>query len=152
MTAFIKTHIHNGIVIPDIRFIHEAKALLDAGGILVRISNPARETESQLTKYDLAQLLSSSNDYINVDNILNNTGTVPELYINIETLLESLVKKKSPPELQLPSSPNYSYTPLGCDNGSNVVALGWLVGDCKQSPCTINRNPTVDTSNASMFI
>ena len=30
---------------------------------------------------------------------------------------------------------------LGCDNGTNVVALG---GDCKQSPCTINRHPTVD--------
>ena len=48
---------------------------------------------------------------------------------------------------QLPSSPNYSYTPPPfcsllagearekgrCDNGTNVVALG----------CTINRHPTV---------
>jgi hypothetical protein len=33
----------------------------------------------------------------------------------------------------VPSSPNYSYTPKGCDNGTNVVALG----------CTINRHPTV---------
>ena len=47
----------------------------------------------------------------------------------------------------LPSSPNYSYKgiasnprPKGCDNGTNVVALG---GDCLQSPCTINRHPTV---------
>lgn len=105
MTTFIKTNIHkHNVVIPDIRFIHEAKALLDAGGILVRISNPDRETESQLNKYDLAQLLSSSNDYINADTILNNTGTVPELYNNIETLLESLNKKQSRPELQLDTS------------------------------------------------
>ena len=27
--------------------------------------------------------------------------------------------------------------------GTNVVALGCLVGDCKQSPCTSNRHPTV---------
>ena len=32
----------------------------------------------------------------------------------------------------LPSRPNYSYTPKGCDNGTNVVALG----------CTSNRHPT----------
>ena len=66
----------------------------------------------------------------------------------------------------VPSSPNYSYrgrtstsvprpwvsqgrwytAPLRrgtCGNGTNVVALGCLVGDCKQSPCTINRHPTV---------
>ena len=44
------------------------------------------------------------------------------------------------PEI-LPSSPNYSYTPKGCDNGTNVVALGCtgksqllVQGDCLQSP------------------
>ena len=37
------------------------------------------------------------------------------------------------PVSTVPSSPNYSYTPKGCNNGTNVVALG----------CTINRHPTV---------
>jgi dephospho-CoA kinase len=105
MTAFIKTYINShNIVIPDIRFIHEAKALLDTGGILVRISNPDRETDAQLNKYDLAQLMSSSNTYINAATTLNNTGTVPELYDNIETLLDSLDKKQSCTVLQLDTS------------------------------------------------
>ena len=42
-------------------------------------------------------------------------------------------KAKVPPVIPVPSSPNYSYTPKGCDNGTNVVALG----------CTSNRHPTV---------
>lgn len=106
MTSFIKTHIrtHN-IVIPDIRFIHEAKALQAAGGILIRISNPDRETESQINKYDLAELMSSSNNYISPANKFTNKGTLPELYKNIESLLDSLINKKLvPPELQLDTS------------------------------------------------
>jgi len=49
---------------------------------------------------------------------------------------------KRPP---VPSSPNYSYRgrTSTSGNGTNVMALGCLVGDCKQSPCTINRHPTV---------
>lgn len=106
MSSFIKTHIqsHN-IVIPDIRFIHEAKALLDAGGILVRISNPDRETETQLNKYDLAELMSSSNSYIITQNVINNSRTLTMLYNNIETLLTSLIKKNVvPPPLDTSNS------------------------------------------------
>jgi hypothetical protein len=42
----------------------------------------------------------------------------------------------------VPSSPNYSYTPKGCDNGTNVVAL----------ECTINRHPTVPTPASQVVL
>jgi hypothetical protein len=52
--------------------------------------------------------------------------------LNLSTISTGIVAR-FPIDKILPSSPNYSYTPTGCNNGTNVVALG----------CTINRNPTV---------
>ena len=87
MHAFISqnSRAHN-IVIPDIRFKHEADALLDAGGIIVHISNRDRDTFDQLGKYELAEL-QTEKKYNAGGYKLDNNGDIASLFRNIDDLI-----------------------------------------------------------------
>ena len=76
MSRFIDNNPDDNIIIPDIRFIHEADELLNKGGVLIRISRTDKETEQQLAKYDLPILFSNGM----CANILTNNGTIAELH------------------------------------------------------------------------
>ena len=86
MRAFISQNIgtHN-IIIPDIRFKHEADALLDAGGILVHISKVDRDTYDQVSKYELAELRTDKK--YNTNYKLDNNSDIASLFRNIDELL-----------------------------------------------------------------
>jgi hypothetical protein len=82
MTRVIKDQKHGNIIIPDIRFKHEADALLAAGGQLICLRRPSKETTEQLAKYDLDMLFQRSD----IPQLVN-SGTSDELFCKISNLL-----------------------------------------------------------------
>lgn len=92
-------------IIPDTRFPNEAKAIIDRGGILIRVTRPGKvETilESEGVTYSGivasdAQLIASTHpsetalDYYQFDHIVGNDGTVEQL---VEKVKQILIKEK----------------------------------------------------------
>lgn len=76
---------HSGkrIVVSDMRFVNETEAIKNAGGIAVRVDRDtgrqdAHKSETELDGYD------------GFDYVLDNSGTLEDLYSRVDTMLESL--------------------------------------------------------------
>lgn len=87
MKNFVDKNRHSNIIIPDIRFLHEVKALKDLGGTLIYLN---KNNNSNFENYDLKEILDPKNKYYEYT-LLNNKG-FDTLNVNIERLLEQIKK------------------------------------------------------------
>ncbi len=90
MKNIIVNNPNSNIIVPDIRFKHEADAIIQAGGILVHISRTDTETAEQLAKYELLELLKNTKFVINNNNGIQELYTyeIPRLLMDIEAMEE----------------------------------------------------------------
>ncbi len=70
----------------DVRFINEANAIKDLGGILIRIDRNTQDNDYHISE----QLIKD----IPVDYVLENNGTKEEFYEKIKLLMEKLTKEE----------------------------------------------------------
>ena len=94
---------NTNIIIPDIRFIHEADDLRKLGGILIHIDNI---DNPDLSKYDLCQLIYSEW----IENAIENKDTLIQLYSNIDDIMikEYHLTKKNKNTISVIPRDNYS--------------------------------------------
>lgn len=92
MKQFIEIYSNNSnIIIPDIRFKHEAQELIKAGGYLIYINRDSEYSDN----YEINELLNKSNpdtDEPWVYDIIDNNGSYDEFYKSIETTLKNIQK------------------------------------------------------------
>ena len=90
MTQTVQNSTDNWII-PDVRFIHEADAIIALGGILINVTSTSTSTSTQST-YEIDQILTN---YYNIHNIHNPMTTKSDYYENIENALKKLIKLPS---------------------------------------------------------
>lgn len=71
--ALLNKHTNDDIIIADVRFPNEAKAIKDAGGLLVRINRDSAGAGNHISEIAL-------DNYTNWDFVINNNGTIEDLY------------------------------------------------------------------------
>lgn len=79
------------IVIPDIRFLHEARAIRELGGILINLttSNPLANQDTNPAQYDIPKLTEPSAGWVH--RTLNNPRvSIPDFHTRIDTWLTTL--------------------------------------------------------------
>lgn len=69
-------------IITDVRFKSEAKAIKDKGGILIRVNKPSAGAGSHISEIDL-------DDYDGFDLIIENTGSLEDLYNKVSDYVSS---------------------------------------------------------------
>lgn len=85
----------DSVVISDVRFDNEAKAIIDNGGVVIRIN---RDVAEELVQEDTAQHVSEggiSEEYVSA--VLGNNGTLEELYQGLEKELDRLFEERTSP-------------------------------------------------------
>ena len=91
MRQFITIHSNNShIVIPDIRFKHEAEELIKCGGHLVYVERDSEFSDN----YEIDELLNEINKDTNepwIFDTVYNDKTYDDLYENIQVLLDKIV-------------------------------------------------------------
>lgn len=92
MKQFIEIHANNShIVIPDIRFKHEADELLRAGGYLIYVERESTFSDN----YELNDLIHKTNPTTDkpwIFDVIDNNGGYDELYENIENIITKIKK------------------------------------------------------------
>jgi hypothetical protein len=87
MRQFIESHCNTShIVIPDIRFKHEADELLKAGGYLIYVERDSSFSDN----YEINDLINETNPSTDepwIFDIIDNNGGYDELYANIENII-----------------------------------------------------------------
>ena len=71
--ALLNRYIDDDIIIADVRFPNEAKAIKDAGGLLVRINRDGAGAGNHISEIAL-------DDYTDWDLVIDNNGTIEDLY------------------------------------------------------------------------
>jgi hypothetical protein len=82
------------IVIPDIRFLHEARAIHELGGILINLttSNPQANQDTIPAQYDIPKLTEPSAGWVHCT--LNNPRvSIPDFHTRIDTWLTTMFSK-----------------------------------------------------------
>jgi hypothetical protein len=92
MKQFIEVHSNSShIVIPDIRFKHEADELLRAGGYLIYVERESTFSDN----YEINDLINEINPTTNkpwIFDIIDNNCGYDELYANIEVIIRKIKK------------------------------------------------------------
>jgi hypothetical protein len=92
MKQFIEVHSNlSHIVIPDIRFKHEADELLRAGGYLIYVERESTFSDN----YEIIDLINETNPTTNkpwIFDIIDNNSGYDELYANIEVIINKIKK------------------------------------------------------------
>lgn len=78
--ALFNAYVKN-IIIADVRFPNEAKAVKDAGGLLIRINRPGAGAGNHISETAL-------DDYKDFDYIINNEGTLKDLFYKVKNVLK----------------------------------------------------------------
>ncbi len=85
-----QAEMHGGrIVIPDVRFLNEAEAVKDAGGLLLKITRPGHHGDGHRSEVELAQ-------YDGWDHVIENTGSIPELQQQVVQLVRDALPRTEP--------------------------------------------------------
>lgn len=79
-----------GVVIPDVRFPNEAEFIKSKGGVLWRIDRDIEEDVNSLHSSE-----TSMNDYQGWDRVINNNGSIRDLYDRVDYTFSSLNTQKS---------------------------------------------------------
>lgn len=81
---------NENVVISDVRFPNEADAIKQAGGIVIRLEgDPTKLRDPATSDRDLNHISETALDeYIGFDHIIENTGTVDQLYVTTCQLLD----------------------------------------------------------------
>ena len=69
-------------IITDVRFVNEAKAILDRGGVLLRINRPGNVNNAGNHPSE-----TSLDDYKHFNHVIENDGTIEELYVKVTEFL-----------------------------------------------------------------
>lgn len=145
MSRFIEDNkLTANIIIPDIRFVHEADELIKAGGILVRLSRAELENPGQCDKYDLPVLMHDSK-YMPAYTIHNNTD-ITDLYNNIDLVLTKIKNKY---QIQEPAEPILESKHPLTQTGLNYHHSRKISFDIQEQ---IGDGLLLDSSNCSLFI
>jgi dephospho-CoA kinase len=102
---YTKIHPFGDLVVPDVRFLHEAHAIQDAGGIIVRVWRPDIEpSRLQLLGRRMRKLIGSTHpdcheselqiNEIAADYVIVNDAGVVELYDESQKLVDHLVNQE----------------------------------------------------------
>jgi hypothetical protein len=88
MKRKLKEHMMNGwqIVISDCRMLNEAKMIKDMGGLLIRIDRNNADKISNAQHSSEIELI----DYDKWDYIIENNGTLEELYVNVDKVMRQI--------------------------------------------------------------
>lgn len=79
-----------GVVVPDVRFPNEAEFIKSKGGVLWRIDRDIEEDVNSLHSSE-----TSMDDYQGWDRVINNNGSIRDLYDRVDYTLSSLNTQKS---------------------------------------------------------
>lgn len=77
---FIRHHSNPNLIIPDVRFPNEAKIVKNHGGILIRIERPGAGAGDHISETAL-------DDYKGWDIVIDNVGTIEDLYKQVKFLM-----------------------------------------------------------------
>lgn len=77
---FIKEKNNQNLIIPDVRFPNEAQIIKDHGGILIRIERPGAGAGNHISETAL-------DDYKGWDIVIDNVGTLEDLYKQVQFLM-----------------------------------------------------------------
>ena len=77
---FIKEKNNQNLIIPDVRFPNEAQIVKDHGGILIRIERPSAGAGNHISETAL-------DDYKGWDIVIDNVGTLEDLYKQVKFLM-----------------------------------------------------------------
>jgi hypothetical protein len=90
-------HPKDDIIITDVRFPNEAKAIKDKGGILIRIDRVTSPSRDGNTFVNMRERTHPSelalDDYKGWDYTINNNGTLKELFNNVLKIYECIILK-----------------------------------------------------------
>jgi dephospho-CoA kinase len=87
----LETKDRSNIVIGDVRFINEAISIQDMGGYIIKIEQPKKELYmSSIPDIHSEHLSETEMNNIKSNFIIYNTGTLDELYIKIDNIMNSL--------------------------------------------------------------
>lgn len=96
MKQFIEIHCHDSnIVVPDIRFKHEAEELIKAGGSLIYIDRESTFSDT----YEIIDLVNKINPDTEkpwIFDVINNNDSYDVLYEKIDKLIYSIKRKNLP--------------------------------------------------------
>lgn len=77
------------IIIPDIRFLHEAKAIREIGGILIHLTTSSQSHSTNLANYDITQLTDPTTGWLHCT-INNPRVSIPDFHTRIDKCLSTL--------------------------------------------------------------
>jgi hypothetical protein len=78
---------HRCVIIPDMRFPHEAEFVKSQGGILVNVTRPMNRLDKHLSETSL-------NDFQGWDYVIENNGTLNELKKKTANFADEIIHKK----------------------------------------------------------
>lgn len=70
-------------IIPDVRFINEAKAIKERRGILIRVNRGNTSTDNHISETEL-------DNYLDFDATIDNRGSIDELIVSVKNILQKL--------------------------------------------------------------
>jgi hypothetical protein len=85
------------IIIPDIRFLHEARAIRELGGILVHLTTP--NSQQQVSQYDIPTLTDPATNWLHCT--FNNPRiSIPDFHSKIDGWLSNLFQTEPAPSVE----------------------------------------------------
>lgn len=75
------------VVIPDVRFLNEAEAIRNEGGLLLKILRPGKHGDGHRSETELA-------DFDGWDHVIDNNGSIPELEQKVVQIVRDALPKE----------------------------------------------------------